>query len=330
MIRIGILGAGNIAGTMARTLTGMVYAGNKEVCRYAVAARDLARAEEFAGKNGFEKAYGSYEAMLKDPAVDLVYIATPHSHHYAQIKECIAHGKHVLCEKAFTVNAAQAREVLSLAEEKGLLLTEAIWTRYMPSMRQIKELIESGIIGKAYTLTANLSANLLHRKRMVDPALAGGVLLDEGVYVLTVASMLFGDDFETIDGTAVLDENGLDTQDSITLCYADGRMAVLNASMVSFGDRRFVVYGEKGCIISDSVNNPQVISIYDDSRSGIPVHNILVPKQITGYEYEVEACIRAIREGKTACEEMPHEETIRMMEIMDGLREKWGIHYPCE
>lgn len=330
MIRIAFMGAGNIAERMAPTLTGMIFDGDTSVCRYAVAARELDRAERFAKKHGFAKAYGSYDEMLKDEAVDLVYIATPHSHHYEHIKKCLAHGKHVLCEKAFTVNARQAREVLTLAKEKKLLLTEAIWTRYMPSMKIIRDIMESGAIGKPLTICGNLSANLMHVGRMTDPALAGGVLLDEGIYVLTIASMLFGDDFKEIHGTAVINEKGLDTQDSITLCYEDGRMAVLNASMVSIGDRRFVVYGEKGYIVSDSVNNPQLISVYDDSRSGIPVRNIRVPQQITGYEYEVKACVRAIESGALECPEMPHEETVRMMEIMDGLRAEWGIKYPCE
>ena len=330
MVKIAFMGAGGIAERMAPTLTGMIFEGDQSICRYAVAARELDRARRFAQKHGFEKAYGSYDEMLEDGEVDLVYIATPHSHHYEHIKKCLAHGKHVLCEKAFTVNAAQAREVLALAEEKRLLLTEAMWTRYMPSMKIIKEIMDSGEIGKPMTICGNLSANLQHVARMTDPALAGGVLLDEGVYVLTIASMLFGDDYKEICGTAVLDKNGLDTQDSITLCYEDGRMAVLNASMVSIGDRRFVVYGEKGCIVSDSVNNPQLISVYDDSRTGIPTRNIRVPRQITGYEYEIKSCVRAIERGETECPEMPHAETVRMLEIMDSLREKWGIRYPCE
>ena len=131
-MKFSILAPGGIAHQMAQAVSGL-----KEVERYAVASRDLGRAEAFAGQWGFEKAYGSYEEMLQDPQVELVYVATPHSHHYQYAKMCLEHGKHVLVEKAFTVNAAQARELVKLAEEKGLLLAEAIWTRYMPSRKMI-------------------------------------------------------------------------------------------------------------------------------------------------------------------------------------------------
>ena len=150
-MKIGILGAGNIASIMARTISHM-----EEVTCHAVAARDQKRAEEFAETYGFEKTYGSYEALVQDEEVELIYIATPHSHHYEHAKLCIEHGKAVLCEKAFTRNAQEAKEILALAKEKGVFITEAIWTRFMPSRKMIQELLEEGVIGKPMTLTANL------------------------------------------------------------------------------------------------------------------------------------------------------------------------------
>ena len=156
-MNIAILGAGSIAGVMATTLQPL-----KDVTCYAVAARDRDRAQVFADKYGFMKAYGSYKDMLEDPDVELVYIATPHSHHYEHIRMCLNHGKHVLCEKAFTANAKQAEEVMRLAESKGLLLTEAIWTRYMPMADKIREVVNSGIIGRPTTLAANLGYPLEH------------------------------------------------------------------------------------------------------------------------------------------------------------------------
>ena len=151
-MKIGILGAGGIAVQMAKTVAGM-----KDVENYAVAARSLERAQAFAEKYGFSKAYGSYEEMLADPLVDLVYIATPHSHHYLHAKMCLEAGKNVLCEKAFTVNADQARKLFTLAKEKNLLITEAIWTRYMPSRKMIDDIISSGVIGEVTAVTANLN-----------------------------------------------------------------------------------------------------------------------------------------------------------------------------
>ncbi len=327
MIRIAILGAGRIAGIMAKTLNGMKEKEARFTC-YAVAARELERAECFAREYGFEKAYGSYEEMLSDENVDLVYIATPHSHHYGHIRLCLEHGKHVLCEKAFTVNAAQAEVVLALAEEKGLLLTEAIWTRYMPTRGMINELLESGVIGKACMLTANLCYLINWKERIMRPELAGGALLDIGIYPLNFAVMAFGDDIVKVESSVQMTETGVDGQESITLHFADGKMAVLNSSINGLGDRRGIIYGENGFLEVKNVNNPQSITIYGKDYE--PVETIPCPEQVTGYEYEVLSCLDAIEAGRIECPEMPHADTIRMMKLMDGLRAQWGLKYPCE
>lgn len=176
-MKVGIIGAGNIAGSMAATLNAMEEA----VC-YAIASRDLKKAEDFAEKYGIEKAYGSYEELVEDREVDIVYIATPHSHHYEHAKLCIEHGKHVLCEKAFTVNAAQAEELFKLAAEKKVLITEAIWTRYMPYRKVVNDLLAEDVIGEVCTLTANLCYPISQVERIIRPELAGGALLDGGIY----------------------------------------------------------------------------------------------------------------------------------------------------
>ena len=155
-----------------------------------------------------------------------MYIATPHSHHYEHIKLCLNHGKHVLCEKSFTVNESQAREVLEMAREKKLLLTEAIWTRYMPMRKTLDDVLSVGVIGRPYMLTANLGYIISGKARIMRPELAGGALLDVGIYPLNFASMVFGDEVESITGTAVMTETGVDAQNSITITYKDGRMAV--------------------------------------------------------------------------------------------------------
>lgn len=323
MVKMGIIGAGRIAGFMGETLQGM-----DTVERYAIAARDHGRAQAFADRYGFKKAYGSYEEMLEDPEVDLVYIATPHSHHYDHARLCLEHGKHVLCEKAFTVNEAQARELFALAKEKRLLLTEAIWTRYMPMRKTLDEVLASGVIGTPYMLTANLSYIIGWKERIAKPELAGGALLDIGIYTLNFASMVFGDEIAQISGTAVFNENGMDMQENITLIYKDGRMAALNASALSLSDRRGIIYGDKGYIETENINNCGGIRVYDTDRKLVASYE--TPKQITGYEYEVEACVYAIEHGELECPQMPHEETLRMMHWMDELRRQWGIVYPME
>ena len=327
MIHIAILGAGRIAGTMADTLNGMKEKGSRFSC-YAVAARELERAESFAKKNGFEKAYGSYEEMLSDEKVDLVYIATPHSHHYEHMKMCLEHGKHVLCEKAFTVNAGQAEKILALAEEKKLLVTEAIWTRYMPMRDMINDVLASGVIGKPFMLTANLCYKINQKERLIRPELAGGALLDVGIYPLNFAVMAFGDDIEKVESSVQMTDTGVDAQENMTLHYRDGRMAALTASMNGLGDRRGMIFGEKGFLEVENINNPQSITIYGSDYQ--PVKTIACPPQVTGYEYEVISCLDAIEEGRIECSQMPHTETIRMMKLMDELREQWGLTYPCE
>ncbi len=329
MINVAILGCGGIARTMAKTLRGMAERDGS-VCLYAAAARDEERAKAFAQEEGFQRAYGSYEEMLADDGVQLVYIATPHSHHAEHIRLCLQYRRPVLCEKAFTGNASQAREVLALAEELGVFVTEAIWTRYMPSRQMIDELIAGGAIGQPLMLTANLGYSLAHVERMVRPELAGGALLDLGVYVLNFASMVFGTDVERMESSVSMFDTGVDKRETINLYYRDGKSAELTAACDCATDRRCVVYGTKGCLTVDNVNNPQVIKLYADPTSDAPTKVYPVPRQITGYEYQVYSCILALENGKLECPEMPHAETIRIMEVMDQLRADWGMVYPFD
>lgn len=322
-MKMAILGAGSIARSMAATINEM-----EEVMSYAVASRDFKKSETFAKEFGFVKAYGSYEEMLSDPEVDLVYVATPHSHHYEHVKLCLNHGKHVLCEKAFAINAKQGSEMLALAMEKKLLLTEAIWTRYMPLRKTLDDIIASGVIGKVSMLTANLGYVINHIPRLTEPSLAGGALLDVGVYPINFALMAFGNDIKKITSAAVITDKGVDAQNSITLQYKDGRMAVLNSTMLSLTDRQGIISGSKGFIVAENINNCERIRVYDLNRKELACYE--APKQISGYEYQVRSCIRALQEGKLECEEMPHAETIRVMQLMDSLRKEWGVIYPGE
>lgn len=327
MLKVAILGAGNIAGSMCATINGMKKAG-RPVELYAVASRDIDKAIRFAREKGVRRAYGSYEEMLQDPAVDLVYIATPHSHHAEQMKLCIQYGKAILCEKSFTANAKQAEEVLALAKEKGVYVAEAIWTRYMPSRRIIDEIVASGELGNVKLLTANLCYQIEDKERIYKPELAGGSLLDIGVYPINFASMVFGNDIARVESSVVMMDTGVDHTENITVQYKNGRVAMLMASAGFRSDRRCVVYGDKGYLTVDNVNNPGCIEVFD-SNSRLLRH-IDVPQQITGYEYEVEACLRDIPAGRIEPEEMPHSETIEIMRQMDALRAQWNMKYPFE
>ena len=322
-MNIAILGAGKIATAMATTLQPL-----KDVTCYAVAAREYERAQVFADKFGFTKAYGSYVDMLEDPNVELVYIATPHSHHYEHIKLCLKHNKHVICEKAFCANARQAEEVLLEAEEKGLLLTEAMWIRYMPMAKKIVDVVRSGIIGRPTSLAANLGYPLEHVERLTDLKLCGGALLDLGVYVLNFASIVFGDDIDSMAANCVKYTTGVDAQETIMLTYSDGRMATLYATMLAQTDRRGFISGTNGYIEIENINNFESIRVYNLERRVVAEY--AAPMQVTGYEYEIMSAMKAIREGQIECPEMTHAQTLYIMQLMDSIRSAWGIKFPYE
>ena len=325
-MKIGILGAGGIAGVMARTISQMDDAQN-----YAVASRTMEKARAFADKYGVERAYGSYEDMLADPEVELVYIALPHSHHHKWTIESLKAGKHVLCEKAFAINEKQTREMIEMSEKTGLLLAEAIWTRYMPSRFMIQEIIERGEIGRLRTVSANLGYKIDHNERLVKPELAGGALLDLTVYPLNFASMVWGDDIRRISASCVKTSTGVDGQDNVMIEYQDDRMASLFSTIYTQTNRTGLICGTEGFIEVQNINNPEKISVYKSGENGMVLDRCIdVPEQITGYEYEVRACIKAINEGKIECPEMPHSQTIQIMCQMDEIRRQFGIVFQQE
>ena len=307
-MKIGILGCGAMAETFAETLRQM-----EEVECWAAASRTLERAEDFAEKYGFEKAYGSYEELCS---------------HYENMELCIRHKKPVLCEKAFTVNADEAEKIKALSEQENVFTAEAIWTRYMPSRHMIQEIIDSGVIGKVSALTANLSYPITHKERIMRPELAGGALLDIGVYGLNFALMHFGTDIERIESSVQMTDTGVDAMESITIFFRNGRMAVLTHDIYGRSDRKGIFYGEKGYIIVENINNPQSISVYDTEDRLI--QRTEVPEQISGYEYEVLECMEAVRAGERESRSMPLADSITVMKIMDQLRGQWGLVYPKE
>lgn len=207
-------------------------------------------------------------------------------------------------------------------------MAEAIWTRYMPSRNMINELLDSGIIGKVSALTANLSYPISTKERIIKPELAGGALLDIGVYGLNFALMHFGTDIERMESSVQMTETGVDAMESITLFFKDGRMAVLTHDIYGRSDRKGIFYGEKGYMIVENINNPQSISVYDLSDQLI--YHADVPEQISGYEYEMRECIHAVQAGKKESYSMPLSDTVMVMEKMDQLRAQWGLVYPQE
>lgn len=322
MINIGIIGTGKMADRMVDTLSKI-----PEVKCYAVVSRTQKKADKFSEKWGICQAYDSYESMLKDSNINLIYVATPHSEHYKAMKEIIEKGKPVLCEKAFTINYLQAYDIVTLSEKKGVFVSEAMWMRCLPIYKTLKEFISQGIIGKIHYITVNICYPVSHVIRMLKPSLGGGTLLDIGIYALNFVAMFFEDEPNIISGKATLTTRGVDCQENISLMWEDGRMAALQASMMVWGDNIAQISGDKGYIIIKDFINPNSFEVFDEKHNK---KEYFRPHQITGYEYEIESSIDNILKGKIECSDMTHKETLRIMRWMDILRKQFKVTYPIE
>ena len=323
LFRIGIIGTGWIAEKAAYTLNEL------DGCTpYAVGSRTIEKAEAFARQWNISKSYGSYEELINDPDVDLVYVGTPHSHHFDVTRKAILAGKPCLVEKAFMANLKEATEIIRLAHERQVFVAEAIWTRYQPVVKIIRDLISGGRIGVPRLVTATLGYSMGNKPRIMRPDLCGGALLDLGVYALNFVRMFFPAAIVNMESQCVKSDTGMDLTNAISLVLADGLLANLQSSAACVGDNIGVIAGTEGNLIIDNINNPQRVTVNTHDREF--VEDILVPRQITGYEYQFLACRNAIAEGLTEPREMPHKETLYVMQLMDELRKKWGVHYPMD
>ena len=237
-------------------------------------------------------------------------------------------GKPCLVEKAFMANARQTEDILALAHSRKVFVAEAIWTRYQPVVQTVRELIGSGRIGQPRLLTATLGYSMGNKARIMQPDLCGGALLDLGVYALNFARMFFPADIVSIDGTCVKSDTGMDLTNTMTLVLQDGMLCNMQSSASCVGDNIGVIAGSEGNIIIDNINNPQTVTVNGPDRTY--VETIRVPRQITGYEYQFMACRQALLDGLLEPREMPHAETLYIMQLMDGLRRKWGVKYPMD
>ena len=322
-MRVGIIGTGWIAEKAAITLNGL------STCEaYAVGSRTAEKATAFAAQWGIRKAYGSYQELIDDPDVDLIYVGTPHSHHYDVTRAALLAGKPCLVEKAFMANHRQAADIVALARERKVFLAEAIWTRYQPAVTMVRELISSGCIGTPRLLTATLGYSMGEKPRIMRPDLCGGALLDLGVYALNFVRMFFPADIVSMESQCVKSATGMDLTNAITLVLSDGMLCNLQSSAACVGDNIGVIAGTEGNLIIDNINNPQRITVNGPDRTY--VETLHVPQQITGYEYQFLVCRKALIEGRLEPREMPLDETLYIMQLMDSLRRKWGVRYPMD
>ncbi|MBR4238475.1 MAG: Gfo/Idh/MocA family oxidoreductase [Prevotella sp.] len=322
-MRVGIIGTGWIAEKAAITLNGL-----SDCEAYAVGSRTQEKADAFAAKWNIAKAYGSYSELIADPNVDLVYVGTPHSHHFDVTREALLAGKPCLVEKAFMANARQAKEIIDLAHERNVFLAEAIWTRYQPAVGIVNKLIADGRIGIPRLVTATLGYSMGDKPRIMRPDLCGGALLDLGVYALNFVRMFTSADVIRIETQCVKSGTGMDLTNAISLLLSNGMLANVQSSAACVGDNIGVIAGTEGNLIIDNINNPQTITVNGPDRTY--VETIHVPEQITGYEYQFMACRQALADGLTEPREMPHAETLYIMQLMDDLRQRWGVCYPMD
>lgn len=322
-MNVGIIGTGWIAEKAAITLSGL-----DDIQAYAVGSRTQEKANVFATKWGINKAYGSYTELINDPEVDLIYVGTPHSHHYDVTMEAIRAGKPCLVEKAFMANVRQTKDVLQLAKERKVFVAEAIWTRYQPVVQFVRQLISDGRIGTPRLITATLGYSMGNKERIMRPDLCGGALLDLGVYALNFARMFCNSPIKKMTSQCVKSNTGMDLTNAITLTFENGMLANLQSSAQCVGDNIGVIAGTDGNLIIDNINNPQHVTVNTHDR--VFVETIDVPRQITGYEYQFMACKSALEHGLLEPPQMPHAETLYIMQLMDELREEWDVRYPMD
>ncbi len=323
-IRWGILGPGSIAHKFAQAFA---FVPNGRII--AVGSRNLSRARQFANRYHIPRFYGSYEDMLTNASIDVVYIATPHGRHYEDIRMCLNHNKAVLCEKSFTLNAQQAREVCRLAENKQLFLMEAMWTRFLPVMQLLKQKFNKGDIGHLQLLSADLGFRFPFnaQNRLFNLKLGGGALLDIGVYPVSLSYWLLGKP-QHIASQAVLGISGVDEQAGMVFKYAKGTLAHLLVSLRSATPSQGILAGDTGMMILKApLYCPEGILWIDNNGNK---EYIKAELEGNGFNYEIIEVNRCLLRGYLQSEIMPWKDTIEIMEIMDGLRKQWGLRYPQE
>ena len=314
--RWGILSTGNIAHHFAKTLNAM----KEEAQIYAVASRSSERAAAFAEEAGAVKAYGSYEELAADENIDAVYIGTPHTQHFEDIMLCLEHGKNVLCEKSFTVTAEEAEKAYAKAEEKGVFLMEAFWTKFIPVYEDLEEILRRGDIGRVNMVTAQYGYCTPRAKRKFDPSLAGGALLDIGVYSIGFACMILGYDPVRISSQVLRNDVGTDAISAVTMQYEDGAIAQVSAAIQTTMPVLGMIYGSEGRIEVPDFKNPHKIRIVLNDGS---VQEIEKPLDINGFEYEIREVQRCVREGRTKSGRMTPQQSVAVMKIMDEARRQW-------
>jgi predicted dehydrogenase len=322
--RWGILGTGNIAGQFARGLAALDAAA-----LVAVGSRTAAAADAFGERFGVPRRHAGYADLANDSEVDAIYIATPHTLHKENTLLCLEAGKPVLCEKPFAINAGEAEQMIAAARSRGLFLMEAMWTRFLPHIARLRELLAAGTIGEIRQIRADFSfrTEFDPSGRLFDPALGGGGLLDVGVYPVALASMILGPPARTA-ALADMGATGVDEQAALVFGYPGGRLAVLTCATRTSSPHEALILGDKGYIkIHDAWWKPSALTVAVEGKQPERIEPAAVGN---GYNYEAAEVARCVRAGRIESDIMPLDETLAIARTLDAVRAQWGLRYPSE
>lgn len=320
----GILGTGGIARAFARDLS---FLNNHIVA--AVGSRTKVGAEEFSMEFPGCTAHGSYEELVTDPNIDAIYVATPHPMHFTHTVLALNAGKPVLCEKPFSINAAESRKMIEASIENNVALLEAMWMRFLPHIFTVRKILASGILGEIISVTADHGQRLADQgiPRLIEPSLAGGALLDLGIYPVSFAHMVLGVP-ESIQAEAVMTEKGVDASTSMLFTYKSGAQAILTTTMIAQTPCRAVISGLNGWLeIDRTFYNPagMRVHLFDGTTTEYPSDYQGHGLREQAIEFE-----KIVRSGRYESEHLTHKHTLEIMELMDEIRNKIGLKYPHE
>lgn len=322
----GILATGTIAAKFAETINKM----EGDQVLIACASRSMEKAQSFADKFGIKRAYGAYEEMMSDDEVEAVYIATPNNLHYENCVMCLNAGKHVLCEKPFTTTREEGEMLFALAKAKGLFIMEAFWIRFLPALQKMKVLIDSGEIGDVVWARSEYGfvANGERRARKFDSALAGGALLDIGIYNLGFMRMVMGDmNPESFSSRHHMNEYGTDDFSSILLSYPGGKTACVTTSIGISIEKYAIIYGTAGSISLDDFQHATKLYV---KPAGKEPYTVELPEEINGFEYQIREVERCVNSGMTTSDILKPEDTLDILGLMDDIRASWDMKFDCE
>lgn len=322
-IKWGIVGSGNIAHKFAADMEQVV---DGEI--HAIASRSGEKAEKFAAEFGIPRKYSSYEKLAADPDIQAVYIATPHQDHYRSTLLMLRNKKAVLCEKPLAVNSMQAKEMIRVARENDTLLMDALWSVLLPGMLQVKEWINDGYLGELKLITSEFgfTSEINPEGRLYNPDLAGGALLDIGIYTILLPFWIFQSKPERLQAVSMMTETGVDEQTAVNMYFPGGRMGHAISGINTPLSNVSTIYGTKGYIRMPEYWKAEKIWLKTEDKE----EYFEDTRTTSGYDFEAREVNRLIKEGKKESSIITYEKSIELMEILDEVRERIGLRYPFE